>query len=117
MFLLKAEEQYSLGNLDIAETLYDDAVYSAKKHRFVNEEALANELAGLFFAQTGREYEANVCYSHAIEKYREWEAYGKTKHCQFVMDALGPASGGESVSISCDLTTPADEGEERKRSR
>ena len=82
MFLLKAEEQYSLGNLDLAETLYDGAVYSAKGHRFVNEEALSNELAGLFFTETGREYEASVCYSHAIEKYREWEAFGKAKHLE-----------------------------------
>ena len=77
--LLQAEEQLCEGNFELAETLYDSAVYSAKTHRFVNEEALANELAGEFFLEMNRNDQAKICFSHAIEKYDEWGAFGKTK--------------------------------------
>lgn len=76
----QAEEQVCAGNLELAETLYDCAAFSAKEHRFLNEEALANELAGVFYLKTGREAEAKVCFSHAIDCYSEWEALGKVKH-------------------------------------
>lgn len=77
--LLQAEEQFSDGNLELAETMYDSSILSAKEHWFVNEEALVNELAGYFYLETNRRGEANVCFAHAIEKYEEWEAWGKVK--------------------------------------
>jgi hypothetical protein len=40
----------------------------------VNEEALANELAGYFYLDTGRSDESVHYFSQAEEKYREWGA-------------------------------------------
>ena len=77
--LLQAEENYSDGNLDIAETLYDSAIFSAKEHHFLGEEALANQLSAFFHLEIGSTNNAKICFSHAIKKYREWEAFGLAK--------------------------------------
>jgi len=76
-FLLQAEEQFCARNFDVAEKLYDDAISSSKMHKFVNEEALANELAGHFYLDTGRKNKAVRYFCQAEEKYREWGAVAK----------------------------------------
>jgi len=43
----------------------------------VNEEALANELAGHFYLDTGRKHKALRLFCQAEEKYREWGAVAK----------------------------------------
>ena len=43
--LLQAEESYCDGNVEDAKKLYDDARSSARRQKFINEEALAYELA------------------------------------------------------------------------
>ncbi len=76
-YLLKAEEQFCARNFDVAGKLYDDGILSSKKHKFVNEEALANELAGHFYLDTGRKYKSLQYFCQAEEKYREWGAVTK----------------------------------------
>jgi len=76
-FLLQAEQQFSSRNFNDAEKLYDDAIFSSKTHKFVNEEALANELAGHFYLDTGRKYKSLQYFCQAEEKYREWGAVAK----------------------------------------
>ena len=71
-YLLQAEEQFSARNFDDAEKLYDAAILSSKTQKFVNEEALANELAGHFYLDTGRKYKSLQYFCQAEEKYREW---------------------------------------------
>ncbi len=46
-------------------------------HKFVNEEALANELAGHFYLDTGRKFKALQYFCQAEEKYRAWGADAK----------------------------------------
>ncbi|KAL7431919.1 hypothetical protein ACHAXM_002874 [Skeletonema potamos] len=76
-YLLKAEEQFSRRNFEEAETLYDAAILSSKAHKFVNEEALANELAAHFYLETGRRNKSVNYFSQAFEKYNEWGAVAK----------------------------------------
>jgi tetratricopeptide (TPR) repeat protein len=76
-YLLQAEEQFSLRNFEAAEALYDVAIMSSKEHKFVNEEALANELAGHFYLETGRRNRSLPYFSQAVEKYSEWGAVVK----------------------------------------
>jgi hypothetical protein len=64
-------------NFAEAETLYDAAILSSKAHKFVNEEALANELAGHFYLETGRRNRSLYYFSQAFEKYNEWGAVAK----------------------------------------
>ena len=77
LYLLQAEEQFCSRNFEMAETLYDAAIASSKIHKFVNEEALANELAGHFYLETGRTDRSAHYFSRAFEKYNEWGAVAK----------------------------------------
>jgi len=90
--LLQAEEQYCDGNLEHAEPLYDSAVLSARQHHFLNEEALALELAGRFYLKTGRKKRSITYFSQAIEKYHEWEASAKAVILEKYMEELVAAS-------------------------
>ena len=76
-YLLQAEEQFCRMNFGPAEKLYDAAILSSKIHKFVNEEALANELAGHFYLETGRKNRSVHYFSQAFEKYNEWGAVAK----------------------------------------
>ena len=82
--MLHAEEQFNERNFDLAEKLYDDAILSSRKHKFVNEEALANELAGHFYLDTGRKDKSYRYFSQAEEKYREWGAIAKANFCEWM---------------------------------
>ena len=64
-------------DFEAAETLYDAAILASKTHKFVNEEALANELAGHFYLETGRKNRSVHYFSQAFEKYNEWGAVAK----------------------------------------
>ena len=75
--LLQAEEQFTKGNFDETGPLYDAAISSAKQHKFLNEEALANELAGHFYLDTGNKVKSIVYFSQAFKKYSEWGAVVK----------------------------------------
>ena len=85
-FLLQAEEHFCSRNFETAETLYDAAISSSKIHKFVNEEALANELAGHFYLETGRRHRAVHYFSQAFEKYNEWGAVAKANSLTAFLD-------------------------------
>ena len=85
-YLLRAEEQFCSRNFEMAETLYDAAISSSKSHKFVNEEALANELAGHFFLETGRRNRSVHYFSQAFEKYNEWGAVAKANTLKEYLD-------------------------------
>ena len=77
VYLLQAEEQFCRMNFEEAEKLYDAAILTSKAHKFLNEEALANELAGHFYLETGRRDRSVHYFSQAFEKYNEWGAAAK----------------------------------------
>lgn len=54
--------------------MYEAAISSSKAHKFVNEEALANELAGRFYVETGRKNMSKTYFIRASENYIEWGA-------------------------------------------
>eukprot|EP00984_Skeletonema_dohrnii_P012281 scaffold4963_cov115-Skeletonema_dohrnii-CCMP3373.AAC.11 len=41
-------------DFEAAGVLYEAAILSSKRHKFLSEEALANELAGYFYLDTGK---------------------------------------------------------------
>lgn len=57
--------------------LYETAIKSARKHGFVHNEALANELAGCFYAAGSYETIANAYLREARSCYLRWGADGK----------------------------------------
>ncbi|KAL7541595.1 hypothetical protein ACHAXR_011473 [Thalassiosira sp. AJA248-18] len=71
--LLEAEKMHSSGyNHELAESLYEDAIRSSHEHKFIHEEAVASELAGMFFYGRGLQSKSLAFFRHAIKCYNEW---------------------------------------------
>ena len=69
-----------------AEHLYEQAIRSARANDFVQNEALANELAARFYAARGFERIAQTYIHDARHCYLRWGAHGKVRH----LDATYP---------------------------
>ena len=80
--LVEAEKYRVLGQKAEAIDLYDLAISGAKKHEYVQEEALANELAAQFYLNWGKEKLAQVYMEAAYYCYQLWGATVKVKHLE-----------------------------------
>src|SRR6185369_17073478 len=65
-----------------AERLYEAAIQSARENQFVQNEALANELAARFHAGRGFERIARFYLRDARDGYRQWGADGKVRQLE-----------------------------------
>lgn len=84
---------------------------------FVNDEALACELAGHFYLKSDRKDVALQYFMLAHEKYHEWGAAAKSNALfKFVQQELGPSSS-LSDPATLDLTTLDCHGESNVRKR
>jgi len=88
LHLLQAEEQFCERDFDLAESYYEAAISSAKEHRFLNDEALSLELAGVFYLETGRKKRSIPYLSQAVEKYREWGAHYKASSLEKYLEQV-----------------------------
>lgn len=86
--LIKAEISYSLGDHDKAAKEYQLSIASAHDHRFVHEEAIANELAAYFHLEQGRKDLANGMMQRSMECYQSWGATKKADALLQVMRRL-----------------------------
>ena len=77
LLLMEAEQQYSCGNLQLASVKYDDAIKFSRLHKFVNDEALACEIAARFYSEIGELTASMKYFRLARKKYTEWGALGK----------------------------------------
>ena len=75
MVLLEAEKMYTMGNFDQATLLYERAIRLAHDHKFINDEAIACELAGTFFCERGlNDTKAEALLLHSVQCYKTWGA-------------------------------------------
>ncbi|MEM9276302.1 MAG: AAA family ATPase, partial [Cyanobacteria bacterium P01_F01_bin.143] len=77
--LLKAEEYRVLGKTHKAIEFYDKAIAGAKENEYIQEEALANELAAKFYLDWGKEKVASGYMQEAYYCYAKWGAKAKTE--------------------------------------
>src|SRR4028119_1635496 len=75
--LVEAEKYRVLGNKAEAIEMYDRAISGAKENKFLNEEALANELAAKFYWEWGKEKLAQTYMIEAYYCYVQWGATAK----------------------------------------
>ncbi len=75
--LIAAEKCRVLGEKAEAIELYDRAITGARANRFIQEEALANELCAKFFLTWGKEKVAAAYMQDAYICYIRWEAQAK----------------------------------------
>ncbi|MEG5032471.1 AAA family ATPase [Microcoleus sp. AT3-D2] len=76
-YLVEAERQRVLGNKAEAIEMYDRAIEGAKENKYVNDEALANELAAKFYGEWGKIKVAQAYIFEAYYCYVEWGATAK----------------------------------------
>ncbi|MEH2097408.1 trifunctional serine/threonine-protein kinase/ATP-binding protein/sensor histidine kinase [Nostoc sp.] len=80
--LVKAEECRVLGLMAQAVDLYDRAIAGAKINRYVQEEALANELAARFYLEWNKEAIAQIYLENAYYTYLSWGAIAKVNQLE-----------------------------------
>ncbi len=80
--LVAAEKYRVLGQKSQAIKLYNKAISGAKKNGYIQEEALANELAAKFYLDRGREQAAASYMQAAYYGYARWGALAKTNQLE-----------------------------------
>ncbi|WP_026098450.1 trifunctional serine/threonine-protein kinase/ATP-binding protein/sensor histidine kinase [Kamptonema formosum] len=80
--LVEAERARVLGRTLEAMEYYDRAIAGAKKQGYIQEEALACELAGAFYLSLGREKVAKTYLTEAHYCYTRWGAKAKVAHLE-----------------------------------
>jgi predicted ATPase/class 3 adenylate cyclase/GAF domain-containing protein/tRNA A-37 threonylcarbamoyl transferase component Bud32 len=78
-YLVEAEQHRVLGHNAEATDCYDKAIELAKENEYINEEALARELAAKFYLALGKVKIAQVYLLDARYCYRQWGAIAKVK--------------------------------------
>jgi PAS domain S-box-containing protein len=80
--LVGAEIARIEGRLPNAQELYDKAISKAHKYGFVHNQAIANEIAGRFYAERGYEKIAATYLRAARACYLRWGADGKVRQLE-----------------------------------
>ncbi|MBE9103398.1 AAA family ATPase [Nostoc cf. edaphicum LEGE 07299] len=94
--LVEAEKARVLGRLFDAEELYEQAILGARDNEYIQEEALAYELAAKHYLARGRERFAHLYMKEAHYCYERWGATAKakdleTRYSQFFPQSLNMA--------------------------
>jgi len=112
--LVEAELGRVEGKDNKASDLYDQAIDQARKNEYINEEAMANELAGKYYLQKGKEKIAKTYMHEAYLCYKKWGANAKlvdieAKYPDFFED-LVTAKGQPEKTINTKETKAVDTG-------
>lgn len=75
--LVEAEISRISGKWDSAIDFYDKAIESARENKFIQYEALANELAAKFYLSRGKDKIAVIYMQEAYDLYNAWGANSK----------------------------------------
>lgn len=80
--LINAEQARLAGQVHQAMAAYEQAINGAKQQGFLQEEALAYELAADFYAELGMSKIANLYLAEAHYAYRRWGAVAKVRYLE-----------------------------------
>ncbi|MEP0873070.1 AAA family ATPase [Trichocoleus desertorum AS-A10] len=102
--LVEAENARVLGQLSVAENLYEQAIQGAKNNEYLQEEALAYELAAKHYLARGLEKFAQLYMKEAHYCYERWGATAKARDLETRYPQLFPQSSNV-VSTQVRTTT------------
>jgi predicted ATPase/GAF domain-containing protein/tRNA A-37 threonylcarbamoyl transferase component Bud32 len=85
--------------------LYDRAIESAKEHKFIQNEALGNELAAKFWRSRGKENFAKLYMRKARQGYQIWGAKRKVEQLEEKYPQWFSSQSHESDKITTTSTT------------
>jgi len=90
--LLQAELHYLDDRHDLAERSYQDSIRSARNHKFIQEEALACELYGIYLVEN-RQFEKGMAQLQmAMNKYKQWGTLKKANDVVEFMEFINQPS-------------------------
>ncbi len=114
--LVEAEKCRVLGKKAEAIEFYNQAIQGAKENKYIQEEALANELCAKFYLNWSQEKVARVYMTDAHYCYSLWGAKAKVKHLEENYPQLlqsstitSPSSKIFNVHVTKSSTTPGKE--------
>lgn len=113
-YLIEAEQHRIQGSYLEAMDFYDRAIAKARENKYLNEEALANELAARFYLDWGKDRIAQVYLNEAHYLYSLWGATAKvgdlqTKYPQLLIKSLATASITDKLRITSNTNTRSGE--------
>jgi predicted ATPase/GAF domain-containing protein len=82
--------------------LYEQAIKSAREHGFVQNEALAQEIAARFYAARGVDSIASDYLRNARDCYLRWGAFGKVRQLEQIRPWLAEVSAPSVLSATID---------------
>jgi len=82
LLLIEAEQARRNENILAAMDLYDRAIALAKENEFLQDHALANQMAGYFYLGLGKEHFAKIYLSQSYSSYDRWGAKNKLKQLE-----------------------------------
>ncbi|MEH2283511.1 MAG: AAA family ATPase [Nostoc sp.] len=103
--LVQAETARVLGQWFEAEEFYEQAILGAKDNEYLQEEALAYELAAKHYLARGREKIAQTYMKEAHYCYERWGASAKMKDLETRYPQLFPQSSGMAYVPKTSVTT------------
>ncbi len=108
-YLVEAERSRALGKDGDAREFYDKAIGLAHENEYINEEALAYELAGQFYLAKKQTKFAKICLFEAHYAYEQWGATAKVENLESRYPHLLPMSHADQIfdtsSEKLDLVT------------
>lgn len=101
--LIAAELARIQGETWQAAKLYEKAIVGARNNGFLQEEALAYELAALFYLQQGLSETAQLYLSKAHQGYGQWQAFAKVRALEAKYPQWLPRHASEAPVFKSDL--------------
>ncbi|GAX46043.1 multi-sensor signal transduction multi-kinase [Tolypothrix sp. NIES-4075] len=99
-YLVEAERYRVLGEKIEAIEMYDRAIALAKQNEYINEEALAHELAAKFYLSWGKQAIAQTYMTNAYYAYSHWGAVAKVKDLETRYPQLILRSNTEKIETN-----------------
>ena len=111
--LVEAEKWRILGNKEEAIELYERAISGAKENKYLQEEALANELAAKFYIDWDKKKLASIHMIEAHDCYSQWGAIAKVKQLEseYSQYLLGVMDKPKSTGVSRTTSITENDGE------
>ena len=115
-YLVEAERHRVLNQVNQAGDDYDKAIALAKENEYINEEALAHELAAKFYLAQGKAKIAEIYMLDACYCYLRWGATAKVKdlHTRYpqLLERISETTKTKNTTISTSPTTTESTGTE-----
>jgi len=107
-YLVEAERARVAGRIAQAMDYYDKAIELARKHEYLSEEALANELTAKFYHGRHKDHIAKVYMQEARYCYQQWGALAKVQHLEQsfpeLLDVPGTTRPDSSTRLAAGTT-------------